>query len=193
MIDQKLKAWILEVNHSPSLNIHFQKDEIPRDKLKTPTEVVTPHICPVDLYVKSKVVSDAINLAWKVSTGEKDLTEFGSLSKIYPNVEDEEAAQISDITSGLSDMFCLLSNFRETISSTDFERLMGKEFFKETLRICKADLALSFQYVSENAKHVDFLKFCQVMQHFHSRKVVAVPGFAAMTFLDFVWVCIDLI
>ena len=101
MIDQKLKAWILEVNHSPSLNIHFQKDEILRDKLSamkggsTPNpaaEVVAPHICPVDLYVKSKVVADAINLAWKVSTGEKGIDEFGSLSKIYPNEDDGEAA-----------------------------------------------------------------------------------------------------
>jgi hypothetical protein len=71
----------------------------------------------------------------------------------------------------------MLSKFGETISSMDFERLMANEFFKETLKICKADLALSFQYVSENAKHVDFLKFCQVMQHFHSRKVVAVSGY----------------
>jgi hypothetical protein len=64
MIDQKLKAWVLEINHSPSLNIYFKKDElkIPGMHGKDQPPPEDPVIDKVDLYVKSKVVEDTLNL-----------------------------------------------------------------------------------------------------------------------------------
>lgn len=62
MIDAKLKAWILEVNAGPSLNICFQTEEINSvgKKVKTQEE---GDFDPVDMFVKTRVVSDAVNLA----------------------------------------------------------------------------------------------------------------------------------
>ena len=56
MIDSKFKAWVLEINHSPSLNIYFSKDQ-KEEILKDPdAKKVGPKLCPVDLHVKSRVV-----------------------------------------------------------------------------------------------------------------------------------------
>lgn len=54
-----MKAWALEVNASPSLNMYFEKDEYDTGGKKT-VELTEEDICPVDLYVKSKVVTDCI-------------------------------------------------------------------------------------------------------------------------------------
>lgn len=59
LIDHKLKAWVLEVNDHPSLNIYFDKEYMSgkkQDELD---------ICPVDLFVKTTVVTDTVNLARK--------------------------------------------------------------------------------------------------------------------------------
>lgn len=85
MIDQKLKAWVLEINHSPSLNIYFQKD---KEEMSIPVPGAKkegPVLDPVDVYVKSRVVQDSINLAWEMSKGALPEGDFKSLSKILPN------------------------------------------------------------------------------------------------------------
>lgn len=55
LIDQNLKAWLLEVNDNPSLYIYLEKDYMGGG--------VEKEISRVDLEVKSKVVADAIGLA----------------------------------------------------------------------------------------------------------------------------------
>ena len=57
MIDESLKAWALEINASPSLNIYFDNHD--KGEHYKPTDA---DICEVDLYVKSRVVKDAILL-----------------------------------------------------------------------------------------------------------------------------------
>ena len=52
-IDKELKAWVLEINDHPSLNILMSK-EGPTGLIKEPSEV--------DRYIKVKVVGDAIKL-----------------------------------------------------------------------------------------------------------------------------------
>ena len=59
MIDESLKAWILEVNDHPSLNIYFDTSFMQTRKMEE------EDICQVDLYVKSRVVTDSIKLAKK--------------------------------------------------------------------------------------------------------------------------------
>jgi hypothetical protein len=71
-VDSKLKAWILEVNDHPSLNIYFDK-EFMSHRVMTEDDV-----CPLDLYVKSRVVLDTIKLS-KSSKFEPE-----SLQQIYP-------------------------------------------------------------------------------------------------------------
>lgn len=58
LIDSKLKAWILEINHNPSLDIYFDTTFMQHNKNQSDAD-----ICPVDFHVKSMVVKDAILLA----------------------------------------------------------------------------------------------------------------------------------
>jgi len=71
LIDDKLKTWILEVNDHPSLNIYFDKEYMSH-RVMTEEDV-----CPMDLYVKSRVTRDTIILAKKVAISE--IKSFNSL------------------------------------------------------------------------------------------------------------------
>ena len=87
MIDSKLKAWVIEVNAQPSLSIKFEKDgtiDLNGRVIKEVKEEGEDEICPVDLYVKSRVVTDAINLAREPLNDIENTDEFNSLSKILP-------------------------------------------------------------------------------------------------------------
>lgn len=50
-IDSKKKAWLLEINDHPSLNINFEL-EGPKGLIKTPS--------PIDKFVKTKILRDAL-------------------------------------------------------------------------------------------------------------------------------------
>jgi hypothetical protein len=58
-LDADLNASVLEINDNPSFDIYFGKEFM---SFKRQYE---EDICPVDFYVKSKVLGDAINLARK--------------------------------------------------------------------------------------------------------------------------------
>jgi hypothetical protein len=58
-----LKAWALEINASPSLNIYFEKEEFNLNGIFKSTAHTENYICPVDLHVKSRLVNDALHLA----------------------------------------------------------------------------------------------------------------------------------
>ena len=60
LIDKDLKAWVLEVNDHPSLNIFFDPSEVfmGGDSKKLGEE----DVCQVDWYVKSRLVTDTVNL-----------------------------------------------------------------------------------------------------------------------------------
>ena len=51
MIDRNLKAWLLEVNDHPSLNIYFSDNDRMEGKRYTDED-----ICQVDYYVKMRLV-----------------------------------------------------------------------------------------------------------------------------------------
>jgi tubulin polyglutamylase TTLL11 len=54
-IDDKLKAWILEINDHPSLNIYLEKEICDPNK----------EISEVDKYIKMKVLGEAIKFMKK--------------------------------------------------------------------------------------------------------------------------------
>jgi hypothetical protein len=79
MIDENLKAWMLEVNDHPSLNIyHDQKCEMEHK------EYTDDDICQVDMYVKSRVTLDTINLAQMSIDEISNIDSFGSLTRLHP-------------------------------------------------------------------------------------------------------------
>lgn len=83
LLDRDLKAWILEVNDHPSLNIYFDTNVGMESVPHTDDD-----ICPVDYMVKSKLVKDTILLCKKKRSTVQELTEFGSLRKIHPSTGD---------------------------------------------------------------------------------------------------------
>lgn len=56
-IDSKLKAWLIEINDHPSLNINLEKDSEAGQHIKEVSEI--------DKFVKMKVLGDAIKLMKK--------------------------------------------------------------------------------------------------------------------------------
>ena len=56
LLDEKYKAWILEVNDHPSFNIYYTKEFMGNNK---DDEILSQ----VDLHVKSEVMVDALKLA----------------------------------------------------------------------------------------------------------------------------------
>ena len=76
IIDEDLKVWVLEVNDHPSLDIFFSKNFMGGPK---PTE---DDIDPCDLYVKGRVLADAIQLARQKKGS--DIETFNSLTRILP-------------------------------------------------------------------------------------------------------------
>ena len=91
MIDEDLKAWILEINNNPSLNIYFDPETM-STKRKDEND-----ICQVDLYVKSRLVTDTILLAKKNYKSIKETQKFRGLYRIHPNDEAEEGIEVYDI------------------------------------------------------------------------------------------------
>lgn len=67
LIDEKYKAWILEINDHPSFNIMFSKEFM---GTKKEDEILSN----VDLYTKSEVIREAIGLALSSQT---KLAEIG--------------------------------------------------------------------------------------------------------------------
>ena len=80
LIDQDLKAWVLEVNDHPSLNIYFDSNCSLEHR-----EMTDADICEVDMYVKSRLTKDVIMLAKKNRASLADISQFGSLTQILPD------------------------------------------------------------------------------------------------------------
>lgn len=59
LIDNKMKAWILEVNDHPSLNIYFDTSK----EFFGKREMTDDDVCPLDFYVKSRLARDMIEIA----------------------------------------------------------------------------------------------------------------------------------
>ena len=83
LLDEDLNPWILEINDHPSMNIYLEKDFMGGGVEKTISEI--------DLYVKKRVVGDSIKLVKKSKENTARRSEFRSLSRIYPNTDDESA------------------------------------------------------------------------------------------------------
>ena len=82
-----------------------------------------PSLCPVDLYVKSRVVQDSISLAWEMSKGAQGVDEFQSLSRILPNCQDFSAT-VNETINNLRQLYYRLTQ-NKTMTAGEFEKLIS--------------------------------------------------------------------
>ena len=90
-------------------------------------------IDPVDLYVKQRVVTDAIKIALtKSDNPQLNLPESGSLNLILPNKDVHDVFETSEL---LKDIFFTLRSIKtpELMSSSDFEKLASREYLSKEL------------------------------------------------------------
>ncbi len=73
----------------------FEKEEYDTGGL-IQVELPQEDICPVDLYVKSKVVLDALALARKSQQSLSTINELNSMSRILPNISDHAAHSVNE-------------------------------------------------------------------------------------------------
>ena len=86
LIDQNLKPWVLEINDNPSLSIYFDDEAGMQHKRYTDED-----INQTDLYVNSRVVNDAIDVARKTRAKLGETDSFRSLIKVHPVESDGES------------------------------------------------------------------------------------------------------
>ncbi|CAI2363799.1 unnamed protein product [Moneuplotes crassus] len=139
MIDSDYKAWLLEINNNPSLNILFEKDFMNSSDSE---------ISQIDLDIKKPMLSDAIQLAQlfaKDRSSLDDIVQHNSLTKIYydsvfsPRTEfdvQHSCKIIYNSLSGLKGKSCLTSG--------QFAKLYTLSEHISLSDIQKTDLTLAF-------------------------------------------------
>jgi hypothetical protein len=72
MLDKNLKAWLMEINANPSLNMHLER-ELPNGEYEK-------KISEVDKHLKTIVLDDGI----KIAKARKPLESLGAYEKLLP-------------------------------------------------------------------------------------------------------------
>ena len=138
-IDSKLKAWVLEVNDHPSLNIQLCKESA-TGLLKYPSEV--------DKFIKVKIVGDAIELMrkQKFKNDRSQIQSSGCWVRISPS-GDEEDYQTFSKAKYLYEK--LLNRKGTSMSLTAFSKLSKINVLKQ--RVTRVSLDLLYKRITQNA------------------------------------------
>jgi hypothetical protein len=81
MIDSNLKAWVIEVNNHPSMNIYLCQ-EGPKGLIK--------EISEIDKFIKMKVAGDAMKLMKNKKKSQRhEVDEYRSYTRILPCEDDD--------------------------------------------------------------------------------------------------------
>ena len=102
-------------------------------------------ICPVDFYVKSRVVKDCVNLVRQKHQKIISLNKFQSLTKVYPNQEDKSKV-ISDVVNEMRQLFYRLAPLKNkmAVSSMNFQKMGSANIF-QSKKFTKMDFGICFQ------------------------------------------------
>lgn len=154
-IDSDLKAWVLEVNDHPSLNILLTK-EGPNGLLKFPSEV--------DKFIKTKVVGDAISLMRqsKHKSDRGQVQQHGCWQRILPSVDDEEYLTFSKAKF----IYEMLQGRKgtSTMSQTGFNKLAKIGPLKSKIQRVQLDLLYRRVLVTNNSQLMDLNTFFDAME-----------------------------
>lgn len=136
MLDQNCKAWLMEINANPSLNMFLERQNEKGEYEKT--------LCELDKYLKTLIIDDAI----KIMRSKKPLDDTGCWMKILPTENPEinqfyvweRARQVFELLAGIkkteyitASQFQKLGRFPE-LTRTNFVKAHYDIVFKEATR-----------------------------------------------------------
>ena len=85
LLDKDYKAWILEINDHPSMNVYGDHQEAAEGEGINIEPEITKVISQTDLHVKSRVMLDCLKLALMTPEERSQIGEdYNSLTKILP-------------------------------------------------------------------------------------------------------------
>ena len=142
LVDQNMKAWLLEINDNPSLYIYLEKDFMGGG--------VDKEISPVDLEVKSKVVTDAILLAKRNSSAgwPENFRSFNHLA----GLDGESDSVVLESAKALQQLFHEITPIKnkKNMGTSALNKLAGKPFLQGGL-LSKVELTQLFtQHITQS-------------------------------------------
>ena len=154
LIDEDLKPWLLEINANPSLNVEHDTEPGTKGVLS-----------PIDLYVKSKVMEDAIMIVRKSAKKQLEMDSYGSYRKIFNDDDDEIEGM--ELIHNVLDIYGSLSGckFKEFLTSSKFAKLASLPGLTGP-KLTKPDYDLIFKkavMLSDN-NQMDFLTFLKAIE-----------------------------
>ena len=194
LFDSDLNAHLLEINSNPSLNIDLNQEDAKEKKVKpffkTEKERLEEfEISKIDLYVKKKVLGDAVRL-YKNNSMKKikggDFQNYRSYEKVYDEtIESEQFGDVNQMEKIL-EMFMALSGvkFNPALTQSKFSKCV-KWFdgLGETkLQLFDADMA--FKNAFRKYEILDFDAFSFALQELVSKAYGLDRSSDALSYLD---------
>ena len=158
IIDSKYKAWMLEINNSPSLNIMFEKDFCSEEK----------ELSEIDQEIKTPLLSDTLQLAslYRKDRAALDLIEeHNSLQKIYSDSVFDPESEF-DIMQNLLIIYNKLTGTKgkAAIGSSQFAKLFTIWEYLRIGFLVKHDIPVIFSAIVGRYKtQMDFRDFGEAM------------------------------
>lgn len=112
LLDEELKAWILEINEYPSFNIFFETDENSKDKDSSEEQILSQ----VDLHVKKNVMNDALKVAVTKNRSPENDNSHKNMKRILP-CKDKDHSRVYLQISKIRQLFSVLSQDQSRLSS----------------------------------------------------------------------------
>jgi len=111
MLDHNCKAWLMEINANPSMNMYLERQNEYGEHERTLSEL--------DKYLKTLVIEDAL----KIVKSKKPLEDYGCYERILPT-DDEEVNQFY-VWDKAREMFGKLAGVKKTdfLTASQFQRL----------------------------------------------------------------------
>ena len=142
MIDENLKAWLLEINASPSMG-YLICNGGPGCSHKNCHEY-----SPVNQIVKKNLVRDVFELMGKGQRigGLNEIGErYNKLSRVYPS-QDPGIRQVEDGWKVMRHFFCTVTKGKKEFSQQGFCKAFRKsQFLRKQCGIREVDLTILFQ------------------------------------------------
>ena len=161
ILDKNHKPWLLEMNGNPSLNIHFDPDEWHKKKRE---EAI---ISDIDLYVKTKVVGDMVNMLKRNKRKQlrEEVTTWRSWEKIIDaEIEESEFGECTEYEE-LFDIFKFLGGYKffPILTMCKFAKMLPWFNGIGDVKIQKIDLDVWWKKVQQVCGVMDFNGFlCSV-------------------------------